>query len=261
MNDSPTHSGKLAEQVERIVQRKHEATAKLQKLWNDGELPRENLPCHDKCNGEVRVSVDGVQLTGFCPAFEQKGVCPLVSRAERELTERLVRAGFGKRYHSPDPTRIRGLETVNEWLANMATNVRTGRGLVFSGDVGVGKTMALAYIGRQLLEADIGVWCVHMEQVVSALADRDRRGAALRRLKSVQVLMLDDLGAAEFPTWMLGVFEGAMEYRYANMKPTFITTNLTRKDLVDASALRRVIDRLRETNTFVNIGGNSQRHA
>ena len=44
--------------IERTMQRRRENTETLRRLWTDGELPRESLPCYDRCEGIVRIPID-----------------------------------------------------------------------------------------------------------------------------------------------------------------------------------------------------------
>jgi DNA replication protein DnaC len=261
----PVRLGPLAEEfvarVERTMQQRRENTETLRRLWTAGELPKDRLPCYNSCEGLVRIPIDAERtITGFCPAHMEKGVCPLVDKAERELAARLTHAGFGSRYHHVDPERMRARAAVEQYLGTLQENRSTGRGLVLTGDVGVGKTMTLGYLARQMLKDDIGVWKVHMPTWTEELNDRTTRKAQVQRAIKVEVLMIDDLGSGDMPTWVLGIVEGIVEHRYANRKPVIVTTNLSREMLVKDVAFRRMVDRWRETCTIVAIGGTSQRH-
>jgi len=247
--------------VERIMQRRRADTETLRSLWNDGELPRESLPCHNACEGQVRVRIDAqTVLNGFCPAHMVEGVCPLTLKAERELAARMKLAGFGARYQTADPERIRPRADVEEWLRDVPDHLKTGRGLLMAGDVGVGKTMILGYLGKQLLQQNVGVWKVHMPTFIEEVNDRSLRKGLVERAIKVDVLMLDDFGSGDMPPWVLGIIEGIVEHRYAHCKPMIVTTNLPRDVLVGDQAFRRMVDRWREACKLVQIGGTSQRH-
>lgn len=255
--------------IERTMQRRREGTQTLRKFWTNGELPRENLPCHDACNGEVRVrlpdpviakyDLPGSTEMGFCPAHMQPGVCPLVTLKQRQLLARMKHADFGLRYVNPDPDKIRCRQVVEQYLGNLDVNVRDGRGLVFTGDVGVGKTMVLGYMARRMLSANVGVWKAHFPAFIDGLQDRQRKVALVQRAISVEVLMIDDFGSGEIAPWVIGVLEGIIESRYGNNKPTIITTNIGHDELVEHEDFRRMVDRWRETCRMVRIAGPSQR--
>ena len=255
--------------IERTMQRRREGTQTLQKFWNSGEIGKADLPCHDACNGEIRVYlplevVNRHELPsrseyGFCPAHMQAGVCPLVTLRERQLLARMKHADFGQRYVNPDPERIRCRQVVEQYLGNLDANVREGRGLVFTGDVGVGKTMILGYMARRMLSANVGVWKAHFPAFIDGLQDRQRKLALVERAIRVEVLMIDDFGSGEIAPWVIGVLEGVIESRYGNNKPTIVTTNIGKDELVANPDFRRIVDRWRETSTMIRIAGESQR--
>jgi len=256
--------------VERIMQRRQKDTETLRRLWNDGEIAKANLPCHDACNGEIRVhlpmdvvernSVENSTLMAFCPMHMVEGVCPLVTLKDRQLTARMRHANFGVRYLNPDAERIRARQTVEQYLGNVERNVAEGRGLVFSGDVGVGKTMTLAYMARRMLSSNIGVWKVLFPEFIDDLQDRTRKQALVERALKVEVLMIDDFGSGDVAPWIIGVLEAIVENRYARMSPVIVSTNMTQAALEDdQSPFRRMVDRWRETSAMVKIGGTSQR--
>lgn len=256
----PQIAERLVARVEKVMQKRREGSEALREAWERDALTKPDLPCYDRCDGNIVVPVDGQKVQGFCPVYMTEPFCPLVTIHAREMQARMERSGFGSQYQHPNPERIRVLEAVSEYLAHLRVNIQTGRGLILSGDVGVGKTMTLGYMARQMLEEGIGVWKVHMPQLVEDLADRDRRRAVVERAIRVQVFMLDDFGSGDMPTWVLGILEGIVEHRYSNQRPTIVTTNLDRQVLVKAPEFRRIVDRWREKNRWVGIGGTSQRH-
>ncbi len=257
----PELAGHVARRVEHIIQQRRKATQELQRLWTAGEIGASDLPCHDYCDGDIAVEHDGVMVKGYCPQYMVEHVCPLTMKEERELRQRLRMAGFGLRYHDPDPTLIRGIAAIDDWLIHKAENVQQGRGVILAGDVGTGKTMTLAYMARDLLSDGYGTWKIHMPRLLDRMMDRTERRWHVERLMSVQVLMIDDLGSGEIQPWILGILEGAIEHRYANKKPVIVTTNMPVEMLKAKPEFRRMVDRWRETNRLVKVGGESQRHA
>lgn len=86
---------RVVAQVERIMQRRRQGTETLQKSWTSGELTKADLPCMDSCSGTIGVKIEGDHVSGLCPAYMVKNVCPLVTKREREIAARMSLAGFG----------------------------------------------------------------------------------------------------------------------------------------------------------------------
>lgn len=265
MNTGQSKATEAVQKVESIIKRRQQGTERLRRSWNSGELTLADLPCSRLCTGSIVVEVNDERLLGRCPVYMKHDVCIALEGRQAELTARLKLAGFGQRYLTPDPTRIRAMRAVEEYLGKLREHLDNGRGMVITGDVGVGKTMTLSYLAKKLLEADVGVWRVMVNDFVGALNDaeasREYKSGLIRRAMSVEVLMWDDLGSGEIEPKILGVMERIVEHRYANHKPTIVATNMPRDVLVANVALRRMVDRWRETNMMVSVGGASQRHA
>lgn len=251
-------TSEIQQRLASITQLRQRGTALLQKCWNAGELSE--LPCSQSCTGYIGVETPEGYVRGTCPAYMQKGTCPLVEKVEKERHARLSQAGFGRHYHSPDLARIRARRAVEEFLANSREHITSGRGMVITGDVGVGKTMMLAYLAAKMIDQGHGVWKVHAPELVEGLEDSKTQRRYVQRAISVEVFMVDDLGSGAMSDEVLGILERIVEHRYANQKPMFVSTNMTRKQLVENVPLRRMVDRWREMNMMVRIAGESQRH-
>lgn len=252
-------TAQVMDRIEQIMKNRRSTTAQWKEAWDAEQLPKSVLPCHDACNGTIILSKDDRQAKGQCPAFMQENVCPLVGKAERELRERLELAGFAPRYHSPDPTRIPARSVVEEFLGNLGPNLKAGRGLILTGNTGVGKTFAMAYIARRLLVENHGVWKVHASDLVLALDDVQRRKPTVERLLKVEVLMLDDWGTASMPPWVLSIMDGVVEARNGRMAPMIVSTNMRTDELFRKQEYRRIVDRWKESTAVVRMGDTSQR--
>jgi DNA replication protein DnaC len=252
---------KNVDNIERILKNRQEATAMWKTAWEEGTLPQTILPCHGACNGVIILTKEGRQSKGQCPAHMQEGVCPLVGKAEKELRERLERAGFAPRYHTPDPARIPAREVVEEYLRELGPNLKAGRGLILTGDVGVGKTFAMAYMARRMLVEHVGVWKTHMSELIGLLNDQQQRKTTLERCLKVQVLMLDDWGTAQAPPWVLDILDGMVESRNGRMAPFIVSTNLKPEAMKKDPETRRIVDRWGESTGLIRMGDKGQRGA
>ncbi len=124
-----------------------------------------------------------------------------------------------------------------------------GLGLLFSGDNGVGKTHLAVAVLRELVSARGArgqFWDFHeLIREIKSSYDPETKTTELQVLEpvvSMDVLLLDDLGAWKMTDWMNDTLFYILNSRYMAKRPTLITTNfqdVTREEALGADALRR----------------------
>lgn len=143
--------------------------------------------------------------------------------------------------------------------------VTRAENLVFIGPTGVGKTgLAIGILLRALENGYRGLFMPAQDlfdEMLASLADKSTR-KLLNHLKSVDVLVIDEMGYLNLRTEQTNIFFRLMEERYGR-KATILTTNLDydawydflgRKEMVGA-----LLDRLRHRCTTLRIDGPSLR--
>lgn len=80
----------------------------------------------------------------------------------------------------------------------------------------------------------------------------------MQHLKTVELLVLDDLGAEKSSEWTKSVLFEIIDYRYNELLPILVTTNCPPKELKKKIGDRN-FDRLREICTLVSVTTESQR--
>ena len=160
---------------------------------------------------------------------------------------------------------------INIWLADLLAEavaergrrdpvVRTGRSLLLSGAVGVGKTHNV--YGAVWVLAASGDRCqwrvMTMADAYALLRPRDGRDTEddFESLARVGLLVLDDVGAAKSSLWTEEILYRLINYRCEHCKPTVITTNLSR--LIPAVG-ERVASRLAHMCESVTLTGPDRR--
>lgn len=115
-----------------------------------------------------------------------------------------------------------------------------GRGLYFFGAVGSGKTHAAAVLANELLEAHlVELLFLSVPEFAGQLRDaldntKDSNGATLlRRMKAVELLVLDDLGLETPSAWVGEQLYRVVDARWRERRPIVATSHL------DLSALAR----------------------
>lgn len=173
---------------------------------------------------------------------------------EQKMCSARLRKKFRKRtfanFQVSPGTRI-AYEAARDYVENFATYRRTGKSLIFLGDVGRGKTHLAAAILQEVLRQGFdGIFVVVIE-LLNEIRDTYERsdkteGDLLQVVKEVDLLVLDDLAAAErFTEWEKAKLYEIINARYEDEKPIIITTNRTISWIEDRLG-KKVVDRLLE---------------
>lgn len=118
------------------------------------------------------------------------------------------------------------LEEVRQYLADWPAQKEKGRGLLFWGNVGTGKTFLAAALANELIDAGVSVRLRSVPDLVEE-ASASRSGTALvRELCACGLLVLDDLGAERNTDYAQQIVFDLVNGRYADEKPLIVTTNL-----------------------------------
>jgi len=145
------------------------------------------------------------------------------------------------------------------------------QGLVLLGEVGVGKTTLLLALVRSLTRLWLTerkvVRLVTVPDFLRELragydATQQKQGEGYHELmeqyQTCDVLVFDDLGAEKLTDWVEEQFYLLIDYRYRQRLPVFASSNC-RKEVLAQRLDRRVLDRLRETCTMIDVVGPNQR--
>jgi len=137
--------------------------------------------------------------------------------------------------------------------------IRKGRWFLLMGNVGVGKSFAIAWLLWKL---------IHPEKRLLFLPAREIPSFPFHRLRKINILALDDI-ALELRETKQTHFERQVEYAYDNGIQLLMTTNIpfddsipTRKRTATLSRLydERTIDRIREMAILEVVSGKSLRN-
>lgn len=196
----------------------------------------------DPCNGWIQ---NDAGATGSCPNHETER-CPQVDIAA--VNERyLADCGFGRRYRRPDETRLFGsspkatavAEGVRRYWSEIADAVAGGRGMLLMGNVGVGKTFALA--ATALRARGLGtirfVFCPTLMNLLH------ERSSDVDQYQRCDLLLLDDFGVEYSADWSLSRFQAFVEYRHSNELATCVTTNLGVEAMRGLGGHERIVSR------------------
>ena len=123
------------------------------------------------------------------------------------------------------------LRHVRRFVDEIDANLDAGRGLWFHGDVGTGKTSLAMLVAQAADAAGRSVAVYSVPQLLSEIRgtyDRDSTGTYLDlfgRLCTVELLVLDDLGAEKTSEWVLEQLYSIVNERWQSSGSVLVTTN------------------------------------
>ncbi len=144
------------------------------------------------------------------------------------------------------------LRHVQAFVRSIDDNIDEGRGMWFGGDVGTGKTSLAMLVSLAAERAGRSVAIYPVTRLLAEIKDTydSQSGGSymrlFRRLCSVDLLQLDDLGAEKRTEWVLEQLYAIVNERWQDQRSIVITTNITDLDELRDQVGARTVSRLLE---------------
>lgn len=107
-----------------------------------------------------------------------------------------------------------------------------GKGLLFFGSVGTGKTFHAACIANALIDRGYPCLVTNFARLVNTLSGMyEGKQQYIDSLNKFDLLVLDDLAAERDTEYMNEIIQNIVDSRYRAGLPTIVTTNLTANEL------------------------------
>src|SRR5579863_581692 len=157
-------------------------------------------------------------------------------------------------YHGADPSLSLALQTARKFVDAYPVDT-AGKGLLFTGSIGVGKTHLAVGVLRRLVQerGARGLFCDYRELLknIQNSYNAQVNTTELQLLKPVfaaEVLVLDDLGAQKPNEWVWDTVALILNTRYNDRQTTIITTNYP--DLAAGSGAKSDAERAAREQTL-----------
>lgn len=213
------------------------------------------------------MSIGTTSLTSSCGDLYDEPVRVNVSLPQTDL----MKYGIYERYQDVTFQSIssRGVpgsvdkqvKQVAEYAKHLEENLKQGRGLILRGGVGTMKTSLAIAVMRVALNKSKDCYFIPMVSLLDTLltnSEQNKRNDFEEKIRNVELLVLDDLGAEYDKEWILAKVDSIITERYNRLKSTIITTNIG-NDGFKSRYNQRILDRLRQANQWITFKGDSLR--
>ena len=188
-------------------------------------------------------------------------------RAEYELSRRrcecfgddLKKAGYT--FAADDRRSAAVSDTARGYANDFADQRKQGKGLLFLGAVGTGKTFYACCIANAVIDAGYSAIVTNFAEIANDLQATFDKGGVHKRLLRTDLLVLDDLAAERDTSFMQEIVFQVIEERSAAGKPMILTSNLSPQEFLHPAELSRdrVFSRVAEVCTIVSVTGIDRR--
>ena len=167
------------------------------------------------------------------------------------IPERFMHCSFGS-YQVEHELQQQALDAAMAWANDWQQVRAVGRGAIFLGNVGTGKTHLAVSIGKHVMRKHgASVLFVSVQRAIRSIKDTWARGSSVTEAQAValltfpDLLILDEVGVQHGSEYERQVLFDVLNERYETRKPTLFLSNKTLDEFKVVMG-ERVMDRLRE---------------
>lgn len=205
----------------------------------------------------------GMHITRDLQGDRVAAVCSC--RLARQALRRLERANIPRRHEHSTLASYESIETTGSHETMLQAHFKAhqfvldyphntdGRGLMFVGPAGRGKTHLAVGVLRALIEEKgcQGLFCDYgdlLKQIQNSYNPRSETTefALLRPVIEAEVLVLDDLGSTKPTAWVLDTVGHVLNARYNDKRTTLVTTNFANRPPASGGKEDTLGDRISE---------------
>lgn len=182
--------------------------------------------------------------------------------------EQLRQSGFpdsdmqGWKFEKDDGANEKISMIAQKYVDQFEEMKKRGKGLLFFGKVGTGKTFISACIANALIDKGYPCLVTKFDRLVNTIQDiRNGKQEYIDSLNRFDLLVIDDLASERDTEYMGEIVQNIIDSRYRAGLPVIITTNLTSDELKHPAEIRkqRIYSRLFEMCVPVEVKGKDRR--
>lgn len=186
---------------------------------------------------------------------------------KRQRVERLRMQGFEKSefqkytFEADDGQQPRITKAARAYCQHFEEFREQGRGLVFFGNTGTGKTFIAACIANEIIDRGVSVLMTSFSRIVNKIQNSfDGRQEYIDSLNDFELLIIDDLAAERNTEFVNEIVYQVIDGRYRAKLPMIITTNISLDTMTDdQTARRRIYSRILERCHPIEVAGVDRR--
>lgn len=173
------------------------------------------------------------------------------------IDKRFRESTFDKAIETPD--NAEAFRIARKYCENWPLMLERNVGLIFYGPPGTGKTFLSACIANELMRQTVPVLATSLVKLGNV--DAESLEEILHRMRSAELVILDDFGAERGTEYMKERIFSVIDSRYGNKKPLIVTSNLDLAKMGESTDIgtMRVYERIRAMCKVVNLRGKSWR--
>lgn len=244
---------------------------------NEDDYLKDGLYYCGKCHTAKQVEVEflGVKKKPFCLCQ-----CEAERRAKEEQerkaaefkanVKRLRDGGFLEgemkqwTFDNDDAQNAKLTNVAKNYVENFAEMKQRGKGLLFFGGVGTGKTYAAACIANALIDEGRPCLMTNFSRLANTISGMfEGKQEYIDSLNKYDLLVIDDLATERDTEYMQEIVFNVIDSRYRANKPLIVTTNLTSDEISKAAdtSRQRIFSRLYDMCIPFEVSGTDRRRA
>lgn len=189
-------------------------------------------------------------------------------QAFEEKIKNLRKAGFPDEemqkwtFAHDDHANERVSTIARKYVENFRAMKQEGKGLVFFGNVGTGKTFTAACIANALIDKGRPCMVTNFARLINTITGMyEGKQQYIDRLNNFHLLVIDDFAVERNTEYVNEIVYNIIDSRYRAGLPMIITTNLTANELKNPADMskKRIYSRLYDMCLMIEVQGEDRR--